>query len=86
MVEFVTTIGVPSSGKSTWARKRREDGYVWLSSDEIRKRNGYNISNQEVFEQMFKESVQLLNLGLNVIYDATNLSMKRRKHLISQII
>ena len=88
MVEFVMTIGVPASGKSTWARKRfkEDESNVWISSDSIRAKANYEISNQKVFEEMFEESVDLLNRGFNVIYDATNLSMKRRKNLISRII
>ena len=37
MVEFCLTCGLPATGKTTWAKEKIDEGYVWLSSDEIRK-------------------------------------------------
>ncbi len=36
-MEFVMTVGLPASGKSTWAKEQIDKGYDWISSDEIRK-------------------------------------------------
>lgn len=86
MVELILCCGLPASGKSTWAQKRTEvDGYVWLSSDNIRANHDWNISNADVFTEMYKETIANLKAGNNVIYDATNLSAKRRKNLIDNV-
>ena len=36
ILEFVTFVGAPASGKSTMANEYRQKGYVILSSDERR--------------------------------------------------
>lgn len=86
MVELICCIGPPASGKSTWAEKISErEGYEWVSSDNIRKENNYNISNADVFSIMFDRTIDALDEGRSVIYDATNLSSKRRHTLIENI-
>ena len=75
-------IGLPASGKSTYAKERENEGAVVLSSDRIRKK--FNITtytnkdNEKVFsilhERLYKELSKEYN---TVIYDATNLSKKR---------
>lgn len=86
MVELICCVGVPASGKSTWAQKIAErEGYAWVSSDNIRKNHDYDISNADVFAEMFDVTEANLKEGVSVIYDATNLSAKRRAHLIGCI-
>lgn len=36
MVEFIMLVGLPGSGKSTYAEKLKEKGYIIHSSDAIR--------------------------------------------------
>ena len=81
MVEFIMTIGLPASSKTTWA-KAQED-YYWLSSDEIRKAT--QIPNNDVFFVMNMRAKQLLEEGKNVIYDATNLWRKYRMHTLQEL-
>ena len=82
MVELVYCIGVPASGKSTWAQKMAErEGYAWVSSDNIRANHGYDISNADVFSEMFDITVANLKEGTSV----TNLSSKRRRNFITAI-
>lgn len=86
MVELIVLVGPPASSKSSWAQKMSErEGYSWVSSDNIRKNYDYDISNADVFAEMFSITEANLRMGVNVIYDATNLSAKRRKHLIDCI-
>ena len=86
MVELICTVGVPASGKSTWAQKMVErEGYAWVSSDNIRKNYNYDISNNDVFSEMYDVTVANLKEGTSVIYDATNLSARRRKNLIDNL-
>ncbi|MFK7678706.1 AAA family ATPase [Bacillus sp. Wb] len=89
--KFVMLCGIPASGKSTLSKKLLETGeYVVLSSDEIREELTGDVNNQEanvtVFDVMNQRTVDLLNSGKNVIYDATNINRKRRKHLINHVI
>lgn len=84
-------IGLVGSGKSTVAREMSEDveNVKYISSDELRTEMFGDVNNQdknaEVFEEMRKRTLKYLSDGFDVVYDATNLSMKRRKHLLSYI-
>ena len=90
MKKFIMMIGVSGSGKSTFAKNwaKQLDG-VWLSSDAIRAELWGDENDQQhpetVFRIMNKRLMAALGEDLNVIYDATNLSAKRRRALVSQI-
>lgn len=82
-------IGVPGVGKSTIANKLKNKNTIHLSSDNIREEYIENIEdyqkhNAKVFEIMNNKTFELLKEGKNVIYDATNLSRKKRKNLYNQ--
>ena len=89
MATLFMTIGFPGSGKSTWARGQINDNTVIVSSDDIRNEVFGNADDQthntDVFEIMHKRTIDNLTNGINVIYDATNISRKYRKHLITSI-
>jgi len=82
-------IGLPGSGKSSYADKyMKSDNTVYLSSDFIRKDMfGFEdqTHNDQVFSRMKSETLFALHTGFDVIYDATNLSAKRRMLLINAI-
>lgn len=82
-------IGLPASGKSTWAKNNTDDNTVWLSSDNLRAElfNDVNCqnNNNDLFNIMNKRTRDLLMSGKNVIYDATNISSKRRISLIKYL-
>ena len=81
-------VGLPASGKSTWAKENANENTIWLSSDRIRKELYGSEEKQEnhveVYELMNKRTREALNSGVNVIYDATNINSRRRKGFISQ--
>lgn len=82
-------IGLPGSGKSTWAETHKNElNAVIHSSDSIRAEFG-NINDQsknnEVFQILFKRVKEDLLNGKNVILDATNLRRKNRLHFMKQI-
>lgn len=92
---FYMMVGVAGSGKSTCSKELIEDlengnmDYVYLSSDKIRgelygseedQRNP-----QKVFDLMNRRANDAASAGKSVIYDATNLSAKRRKHMVAQM-
>lgn len=86
MPELNIMIGIPGSGKSSYACKYLlNDKTVYLSSDNIRKEMfGFEdqTHNQQVFDRMRRETINALDSNFNVIYDATNISEKRRKNII----
>lgn len=81
-------IGIPGSGKSNYAKKCLiNDNTEYLSSDDIRiELYGFEdqTHNDVVFETMKKRTLNALRNGKDVIYDATNLSKKRRNGIISE--
>jgi predicted kinase len=91
---FYMTVGLPGSGKSTWAKEQQKDNpnIVICSSDDIREElfgdaNKFNDPkhNEIVFNIMKKRTKKALIEGHDVIYDATNISSKRRRQLLSEL-
>lgn len=84
-------VGIPASGKTTVARRKVKEipNTVHISSDDIRETMFGSASNQRethlVFENMRAMTREALKLGKNVVYDATNLSRKRRMGFIKQL-
>lgn len=91
MNSFVMMVGLPGSGKSTYANylANGEENVVIHSSDDIREELSGNASNmninKEVFNLLHERVIRDLKAGKNVIYDATNLSRKRRVAFLEQI-
>ena len=90
MNELIMLIGLPASGKSTWAKNyvKENPGYVIHSSDELRKEmygDDYDAAdNGKVFDELHKRIINDLETH-SVIYDATNLVKKRRVGFLKQI-
>ena len=86
---FEMLIGIPGSGKSTYAKKKIDEGCIVVSSDAIRKElygsEDDQNHNGEVFNEMFYRTKIGLLAGAHVVYDATNLSRKRRINLLKQL-
>lgn len=87
--KFILLVGIPGSGKTTYAKKYIEEtlNTVHLSSDTIRKELYGDESIQgnpaDVFSLMQKRAIEALNNGQNVLYDATNITRKDRASIIS---
>ena len=83
-------VGIPGSGKSSYAAELRERGNCVVNSSDAIREELYGSAddqshNAEIFNTMLRRSVAALAAGLNCVYDATNLSAKRRANLISEI-
>lgn len=89
MTKFTMLIGLPGSGKTEVAIKLVNDNTIILSSDAIRKEFYGDESVQDnpsqIFEEMQRRTIAALKGGKNVVYDATNISRKKRKHLLSSL-
>ena len=88
--KLILLIGIPGSGKTTYARKYipKHPNTVHLSSDTIRLElwgdEATQGDNNEVFSLMQKRAIEALNNGKSVVYDATNMTRKDRSYIISQ--
>lgn len=94
MLNFIMLVGPSGCGKSTWANDyvydRKCNGELWdiHSSDTIRGELWGDESNQnqpaKVFGELHRRVFESFKNGHNVIYDATNLSRKRRRGFLKQ--
>ena len=85
--EFIMLVGLPGSGKSTLIKRYKE--YKVHSSDDIREELTGDVNRQDINNLVFKTlhkrvKEDLLN-GQSVIYDATNISSKRRKAFLQEL-
>lgn len=90
MSKLIIMVGLPGSGKSYAAHVlNKENDYEILYSDAFRKRmfgdENDQAHNEQVFAEMHKWLRAYLTYGRDVIYDATNTTVKARKHIFSQI-
>ena len=78
-------IGVPGSGKTTYAKILEEKlGYVIISSDMVRVNNP-KWHEEKVFPEVYRLCGMHLSQGKNVILDATNIDIATRKTHIVEI-
>lgn len=88
---FIMLVGLAGSGKSTYAMQRQKeiDECIILSSDSIREElygdESIQRDHAKVFEIMERRALAAARMGISVIYDATNLSARRRKHMVRQM-
>ena len=91
---FYMLVGLPGSGKTSIAMKMLDmagdDGkMVWLSSDRIRRElfgdESVQGDTQKVFDLMRNRTLEALREGKDVIYDACNISSKRRRAYLQNL-
>ena len=84
---FIMLVGIPGSGKSTYAKWLLNKNTKLFSSDAIRKELWGDENTQQehfkVFSLMQERTLEALKNGYNVIYDATNLTRKSRRGVLS---
>jgi len=80
---FILLVGIPGSGKSSWALKILNADTQIVCPDNIRRDIGDNISDQfvntEVWAIAKQRVIDYLNSGKNVILDATNVNTLYRQ-------
>lgn len=90
MNKFIMMVGLPGSGKSTIAKELSvKENAILHSSDDLREELFGDADNQNsnwlLFQELQKRISRDLLAGKSVIYDATNLSYKKRKALIERL-
>lgn len=83
-------VGIAGSGKSYAASVLAKDSNTHIVSSDVIRAELYGSEddqshNAEVFEEVHRRVRSLLNEGANVVYDATNLSRKRRVGFLKQL-
>ncbi|WP_010245608.1 AAA family ATPase [Acetivibrio cellulolyticus] len=90
MNKFIMMVGLPGSGKSTLAKELAlKENAALHSSDDLREELFGDANNQDnnelVFQELNRRINQDLSEGKSVVYDATNLSYKKRKLTLDRI-
>lgn len=91
MTNFYMLVGLPGSGKSTIAKKmiEKNPNIKVFSSDSLRKElwgdENKQGDNSELFNELHTRIKDCLSLGNDCIYDATNISAKRRTAFLNNI-
>lgn len=88
---MIILVGLPGSGKSTYAKSLLDPyGHIkYLSSDKIREElyGDENIQGDpnKVFRVMHNRVKEFLDKGHDVVYDATNVTRKNRRSVINEV-
>ena len=80
----VVLVGIPASGKSTYAEMLKERGYKIISTDAIREELGClnDMSrNEEVFN-IFHKRIFIESIKNDIVVDATNLTVDSRRQIL----
>lgn len=90
MSKLIIMVGLPGSGKSTIAKELNIDNnYTILSSDAYRAKILGDENDQsngaKVFDILYSDMKSLLLADCNVIFDATNTSMKARRRIFAEL-
>lgn len=91
MNKLIVLVGLPASGKSTYAREHLQDeNTIILSSDKLREEllgdKGYQDNNDLVFRTLYQRAKEYLLQDKNVVIDATNINIKARRSILSNFV
>lgn len=80
-------VGIPASGKSTWAKQYRPNSVI-VSTDAIREELWGDASvqknNRLIFETAFQRINEAVANGNDVVFDATNITIQDRKRALNR--
>lgn len=87
---FVITVGLPASGKSTYANKLAEEiNATIFSSDKLREELFGDVNEQaknvKLFQELHKRIKDCLKSGKSAIMDSTSISSKRRRSFLEEL-
>lgn len=92
MTSITFLVGLPGSGKSSYAKKLRKaygENTAIVESDHYREllygNSSIQRNNGDLFELIHSDILKKLAEGINVIFDATNISRKHRMALVQKL-
>lgn len=92
MSKLIVMVGLPGSGKSYYANKLLEEATnptVILSSDNYREKlfgdENDQTHNEQVFKMLYQDMRKYLISHVDVIFDATNTSLKSRLRIMQEV-
>lgn len=88
MTKLIFLVGLPGSGKSTYAEELAKEGFIIHSSDKIREELGDvndQSKNEEVFVTLHRRIKEDLRNGKNVCMDSTGLNRKKRVAFLREL-
>lgn len=78
-------VGLPASGKSTWAKEFAGTAII-VSTDDLRQKLTGDAADQsrngDVWRQAYETAAYWLTVGKNVIFDATNCGKRDRRNIV----
>lgn len=87
-MKLYVMVGIPSSGKTTWARKNLKH-CVYVATDDIRVElfgnAAFTTHHWKVFDIAYQRVVDALRAGKDVVYDATNIRPKERLMILRHV-
>lgn len=87
-MKLYVMVGIPSSGKTTWAQKNLKNCVI-VSTDDVRMElfgnAGINAHDWRVFAIAYQRVVDALRAGKDVVYDATNIRPKERLMILRHV-
>jgi len=87
--KFIIPVGISGSGKSTWINTLEGQGYAVVSPDDIRREVLGTVNDQsrggEIFQIAYQRVADALNIGKNVIFDATNVGSSDRREMLKYL-
>lgn len=81
-------IGIPGSGKSTFYKNTLSKQYpnaVLISSDKVRNDNP-SLKEEDIWPEIYKLCVNSLNNDIDIIYDATNITLNVRNRFKTKLL
>lgn len=78
--KLIILVGLPYSGKSTYAKSLSKEGYIHIWITTIKK--NFNLSDEEALSFGYKITTELLKNNYRVVFDFLNHTEKLRKPLI----
>lgn len=86
MVTIHMLVGIPGSGKTTYAKKlTKELNIPVVSSDEIRNLNP-DTKEEQIWPLIYKACIDYIKNGQDFIYDATNITPNTRKRFKERLL
>lgn len=83
-------VGLPGSGKSTFAKKVMQEGDIYVSRDEVRysligEKDAYFSKERLVFNTFLKKAQEAIDTGANVWIDATHINPASRAKILGKL-